>query len=87
MKAITVSSFRSNMKKYLDLVSHSLETVVMPRNNNDDDAIVIMSIKQYNALMETAHLLATQQNTKRLQEGIEQLNTGKTIDFELDEND
>ncbi|MFM9945367.1 MAG: type II toxin-antitoxin system Phd/YefM family antitoxin [Bacteroidia bacterium] len=86
MKAITVSSFRTQMKSYLDYVSKSLEVLIVPRNNNDDDAVVIMSIKEYNALTETGHLLSTATNAERLKQSIEQLNTKKTVAYKLDDD-
>jgi len=72
MKVITIAALRSKMKHYFDTVSKSMEVLIIPRNNNEDDAIVVMSIKEYNALKETEYLLSTSNNCKRLQESISQ---------------
>jgi antitoxin YefM len=85
MKAVTISSLRSKMKYYFDLVSSSLDVIIVPRNNNEDDAIVIMSIKEYNSLIETEYLLESEANRVRLEESIKQLNEGKTIRYELED--
>lgn len=42
MKIVSTLSLRAKMKTYFDSVSKSLEVIIVPRNDNDDDAIVIM---------------------------------------------
>ncbi|MFT5167735.1 MAG: antitoxin YefM [Saprospiraceae bacterium] len=85
MKAITISALRAKMKYYFEEVSKSLEVIIVPRNNNKEDAIVIMSIKEYNSLKETELLLSSSKNRLRLEESIQQLQDGKTIPYQLED--
>ncbi len=83
MKAVSISTLRKGMKEYFDYVSKSSEVLVIPRTK-DDDAVVIMSIQEYNSLLETEHLLSTKSNSTRLRESIDQMGEGKTTTYKLD---
>lgn len=82
MQAVSISQLRNNMKKYLDEVTSSSDTLIVSRTV-EEEAVVIISLKEYNALTETGHLLSTAANRNRLRESMDQLESGRTRKFDL----
>jgi len=84
MKAVSISTLRKNMKSYFDEVAEASEMLVVSRND-EEDAVVIISLKEYNSMTETQHLLSTKANRQRLAESLEQAEKGELKSFNFDE--
>lgn len=84
MKSITVSDFRANIKTYLDDVSENSEIIVIPRNNVAEDAVVVMSIAEYNNLVENDYVNASSKNVERLRKSLKQAKENKTRPVNMD---
>ena len=84
MKAVTITTLRAKMKYYFDLVSNSMDVIIVPRNNKDEDAVVIISIQEYNSLKETEYLLSTKANQKRLEQSIKQVEEGDLVNYKIE---
>lgn len=81
MIATNYSEFRINLKKFLDEVEASNETLVIKRGTGKGS--VMISLDEYNSLMETVHLLSSRKNADRLYESISQMREGKTVEKDL----
>ncbi len=75
MRALTYTALRGNLAKTMKDVCDDHDTVIITRKKHD--AVVMMSLEDYEALNETAYLLHSPKNTKRLLESIEELEKGK----------
>jgi len=75
MIAANYTEFRNELKKYLDNVEFNNETLIIKRGSGR--GTVLISLDEYNSIMETLHLLKSRKNAKRLFESIEQMKTGK----------
>lgn len=53
----------------------------------NNETVVLMSLEDYESLDETAYLLQSPRNTRRLLESIEQLTRGRGIEKESVESD
>ena len=77
MKSITYTSARENLASTINRVCEDNTPVVITRNR--DQAVVMLSLSEYESLEETARLLRSPENAKRLLRSIEQLERGKGV--------
>lgn len=75
MDAITYTHARANLAGTMDRVCNDHEPVIITRNG--DQSVVILSLEDFQALEETAYLLRSPANAKRLFKSIEQLEAGR----------
>jgi antitoxin YefM len=81
MDAISYTFARQNLAKTMDRVCENHEPLIITRNN--EPSVVVMSLEDFNALEETAYLLRSPKNAKRLLESIAQLESGGGQEREL----
>ena len=81
MEAITYTAARQNLAKTMEKVCRDRSPVVVTRKASN--SVVIMSLEDYEALEETAYLLRSPKNTRRLIESIAQLEKGDGVEREL----
>ena len=75
MKSITYTAAREKLAATMDQVCEDRAPVVITRNR--DQAVVMMSLEDYHSLEETAYLLRSPANARRLLASIKELEAGK----------
>lgn len=83
MKAITYTAARQNLAQTMESVCRDHSPVIVTRKSSE--SVVIMSLEDFEALEETAYLLRSPKNTRRLIESIAQLENGGGSEQELSE--
>jgi antitoxin YefM len=81
MIAANYTEFRTGLKNYLDNVEFNNEILIIKRGSGK--GTVLLSLEEYNSIMETLHLLSSKKNAKRLFESIDQIKTGKKVQHNL----
>src|SRR5713101_8416388 len=77
MKSITYTAARENLATTINRVCEDNAPVMITRNR--DQSVVMLSLAEYESLEETAHLLRSPANAKRLLRSIDQLERGKGV--------
>ena len=81
MTAITYSAARETLASTMDRVCRDHDPVIITRKRNQ--SVVMLSLEDYESLQETAYLLRSPANAKRLIEAIEDLNHGRGIEKKM----
>ena len=81
MDAVSYSDLRQNLKSYMDKVFSDHDPLIITRKNNEN--LVLISIDEYNSLMETSYLLSNEANSEHLKTSIAQYVAGKAKKREL----
>jgi antitoxin YefM len=81
MKAISYTAARQNLAKTMENVCKDHDPIIITRKTTD--SVVLMSLEDYESLAETAYLLRSPKNTRRLIESIVQLERDQGTEREL----
>ena len=80
MIAVNYSNLRNNLKTFFDKVIENYETIIVTRK--DDKNIVIISLEEYNNMVENARIMSNKKYYDRLLESKKQIESNpikKTI--------
>jgi len=82
MTAISYTAARENLASTMNRVCDDHSPIIITRNR--DQAVVMMSLEDFEALEETAYLLKSPKNAKRIMSAIAQMDAGKGIERAVD---
>jgi antitoxin YefM len=77
MRAITYPAARENLASTMDKVCSDHAPLIITRNR--DQSVVMLSLEDFQALEETAYLLRSPANAKRLLDSIHALEHGQGV--------
>ena len=77
MRSVTYTAARENLASTMNRVCEDHTPVIITRNR--DQSVVMMSLAEYEALQETAYLLRSPANARRLLGAIATLAKGKGV--------
>lgn len=81
MDVVTYSDARANLKDVMDRVVEDKTEIVVTRQKAE--AVVIVSLSEWNSISETLHLLSSPKNAGRLRKAIRDMDAGKGVEHDL----
>jgi antitoxin YefM len=85
MKTMSYTESRARYAEVLDGVANDREEVIITRAGHDP--VVIVSLEDYESLRETAYLMRSPANARRLLDAMERLEAGRGKTHDLIESD
>jgi antitoxin YefM len=82
MNAITYTAARENLATTMDRVCQDRDPVIITRKRNQ--AVVMMALEDYESLEETAYLMRSPANAKRLLASLDAIEKGELIPKDID---
>jgi len=76
---------RANMKTYFDTLEDDKDVLLVPRQGNRE-AIVIMTLSEYNSIVETEYLLSTDENRLMIEKAMRELEGGEVVELKESES-
>lgn len=83
MKTLTYSEVRQNLTAAMNETVDDRTPILITRQKGT--ACVLLSLDEYQSLEETAYLMRSPNNARRLMDSIDELNAGKGLKKEINE--
>ena len=81
MRVVNFTDARNRLKSILDQVVNDADYTVISRRDAED--AVVMSLDQFNGLMETVHLLKSPANAAHIAKSVKQYHDGEVVSHRL----
>ena len=83
MTPVSYSALRQNLAHYMDETCGNHDPILVTRQGAD--SVVLMSLAEFEGLMETVHLLRSPVNARRLLDAIDSAEAGELASHEIAE--
>ena len=81
MRTTNFTDLRTNLKYHLDNVVQDNTPLIVQRPNGE--SVVVISLEDYNSMVETEYLLSNPANVEHLRKSFEQANNGETVKVDI----
>jgi antitoxin YefM len=82
MEAVAYSTFRNNLKSYMEKTRDNAETLLVTSNDPSNN-VVVMNARDYESLMETVRIYENPYLHEKILRGMQQVREGRMTEHEL----